>query len=343
MIAIVVVNWNGHRDTAECLESLMRLDEPLDSFRIIVSDNGSEPGSVETIIDWCSGRLVVDRSSEAWQFLPESRRHSPNFVTIDASCSHNFSDAPLVTILRNEDNLGFAGGNNAAIRLALTNPAVTAVWLLNNDTVCRADALSRMEARIRADKRIGMIGSTLLYYDNPRMVQGVGGWFNGRTGRGDHIGKFLPIDSLPERCEVERSLTYVIGASMLVRREFIESIGLMYEGYFLYFEETDWSERNAGKFLLGWEPSSFVYHKEGGSIGTSLRHRPSNTSIYYLNRNLLLFTWRHYRIYMPVITLRVMFRAARFILTRDMSGARIVSRALVDFFIKRTTGRARSI
>ncbi|WP_165498362.1 glycosyltransferase family 2 protein [Siculibacillus lacustris] len=313
----------------------MRLDTPTSEFRVIVSDNDSAPGSIEHIVGWCEDRVEVDRSGSAWSGLPKERRHRHDHRVIDLGAPGSFADAPLVTILRNGANLGFAGGNNTAIRLALTDPTVEAVWLLNNDTICRPDALDRLSERMRAEPDLGMLGSTLVYYDDPTKVQGLGGWFDGRKGMGDHIGKFTDLDALPSREAVEHEMTYVIGASMLVSRRFLEEVGLMEESYFLYFEETDWSERNAGRFRIGWEPASIVWHKEGGSIGTSLRHRASNTSLYFLNRNLLHFTRTYYPRSMPMIAVRILARAVRFLVRRDIDGARVVIRAGRDYLLGR--------
>lgn len=343
MIVIILVNWNGHNDTVECLESLMRLDTSTDEFRIIVSDNDSKPGSVEHIVAWCEGVVTVDRSPLAWRDLPAKRRHSINYWLLKPGETCDFTSAPLITILMNGANLGFAGGNNTAMRLALTYPSTEAVWLLNNDTICRPDALDRLAARMWDNSTLGLLGSTLVYYDEPSKIQGLGGWFDGRKGRGDHIGKFLDLKDLPSREEVERQITYVIGASMLVSRPFLQSVGLMEEGYFLYFEESDWSERNARRFDIGWEPSSIVYHKEGGSIGTSQMRRASDTSIYYFNRNLLTFTWRHHKPWIHLIMVRVLARAVRYLIQRDFGGARVVWSACRDFLAGRGKGQAGGI
>lgn len=333
MIVIILVNWNGHIDTVECLEALMRLDTPGSAFRVIVSDNGSVPASVDHITAWCRGEVTVDRTTTAWRLLPAERRHKPDYRVIEHGASDSIVLAPMVTVLRNGANLGFAGGNNAAIRLALTDPSVDHIWLLNNDTICHPDALDRLAARMKVSPGLGLLGSTLVYYDNPTKVQGLAGWFDAWRGWGDHIGKFQHLDALPNREDVERQLNYVVGASMFVSRDFLIQIGLMEERYFLYFEEMDWSERNAGRFRFGWEPTSIVCHKEGASIGTSMRHRASNTSIYYSNRNLLIFTWRYHRAATPMIATRILARAARFVSQCDLDGAGIVLWACRDFLL----------
>lgn len=83
---------------------------------------------------------------------------------------------------------------------------------------------------------------------------------------------------------------------MFVTREFIEEVGLMEESYFLYFEEIDWAERGNGRFDLGINPVSVVYHHGGASIGTpSERGQRGMRSEYYLLRNRLVFARRFYK------------------------------------------------
>lgn len=339
MIAIILVNWNGHEDTVECLEALMRLDNNTSSFRIIISDNSPDRTSLNYILDWCAGKISVDLTSPVWTSMPLERCHQPDYKVWDGSQPGNFLDAPLITIIHNGENLGFAGGNNVGIRLALTNPKVDNIWLLNNDTVCRPDSLDHLERRMIGDQKLGVLGSTLVYYDQPTKAQGLGGWFDGRRGWGDHIGKFASLNSLPQKVDVEKKMTYVIGASMLVRREFIQDIGIMSEYYFLYFEEMDWSERNAGRFLMGWEPHSVVYHKEGSSIGTSTRVRSSDTSIYYFNRNLLFYTWNYHPRSIIIVFLRIITRIMRFIFQIELRAALVVIEAVRDFLLGRSGRR----
>ena len=96
-------------------------------------------------------------------------------------------------------------------------------------------------------------------------------------------------------------MNYVEGASMLVTRQFLEEIGIMCEDYFLYFEEADWAIRAEGRFKLAYAPESIVYHKVGGSIGTSSNPaKKSYTCDYFNIRNRLLFTRRFYPTALPV-------------------------------------------
>ena len=99
-------------------------------------------------------------------------------------------------------------------------------------------------------------------------------------------------------------MNYVEGASMLVSRQFIDEIGLLCEDYHLYFEEADWAIRAKGRFKLGYAPQSVIYHKIGGSIGTS--SNPANMSYisdYFNVRNRILFTRKFYPVALPTVYL----------------------------------------
>lgn len=285
---VVVLNWNGWRDTLGCLDSLLASNPR--PRRVIVCDNASRDDSCERIAQWGRDRLGAEgfaRLSAA-----EAARAEACSAALGAR----------VVLLENGANLGFAGGNNPGIRLALRDPACSHVWVLNNDTVVRPDALGQALARMRADPRIGLCGSTLIYHDEPHLVQAYGGASYSRwTGRSRHLGAFAAVEALPaDGIEVEGSMAYVVGAAMLASRTFIETVGLMREDYFLYCEELDWATRGRERFRLGYAPASIVLHKEGASIGTTAQGG-SPLSVYYLFRNRLRYTWRYY----PVCLLSV--------------------------------------
>jgi GT2 family glycosyltransferase len=226
------------------------------------------------------------------------------FTEVSSSGS-GFAEYPSarLILIQTGANLGFAGGNNVGLRYALQQGDCDFAWLLNNDTVVKPDALSQMVCRMEENVEAGICGSTLLYYDAPSIVQACGGsvyckWL----ARGGNIGNLTKSSELPASKEVERQMAYVIGASMLVRRRFIEQVGLMSEQYFLTFEEIDWVMGAKGRFQLAYSPSSIVYHKEGGALGSHrLSSQRSALSEFYATRNRLLFTRKHYPIALPMV------------------------------------------
>ena len=276
---VVLLNWNGWRDTIECLESLFELSGT--GFSIVVCDNESSDGSLAKLSSWADAALSADAVvCLTKQQVLDGARMAP---------SHKLA------LVANGGNLGFAGGNNVGVQLAMNDPDCKYVWLLNNDTTVAPDALSTLVARAEADPTIGLCGSTLVYFHNQQMVQAFGGAiYNRFTGRSRHIGAFASLDAIPvDPVSTEQGMSYVVGASMLVSRAYIEQVGMMQEDYFLYYEEIDWCTRGNGRFRLGYAPYSRVFHKEGASIGTTAAGG-SALSVYYLFRNRVRFTARFY-------------------------------------------------
>ena len=172
-------------------------------------------------------------------------------------------------------NRGFAAGNNVGIRYALSHGKCDYVWILNNDTVVRPDALDHLLERMEKDPSIGICGPTLCYMRHRDVIQArAGSTFSAWTGRASQIGMGSKISDPFDRQKIEGMLRFVSGAAMLVRRDFIETVGLMEEGYFLYYEELDWAQRGRDKYKLGVS-EAIVYHEVGGSIGTSDFGEPS--------------------------------------------------------------------
>ena len=297
-VYIVILNWNGWRDTIECLESVFRLNYP--NYRIIVCDNASTNDSVEKIRSWARGQEDVEVKNPLLSsfVLPQSAKPIP-LAELHAEerdwTSHD--QGSQLTILHTGANRGFAAGNNVALNFVLKCGEFDYVWLLNNDTIVEPDALTELIQRANRDKNIGICGSTLLYYDDPHIVQACGGaTYNPWLARATHIGDGLRRNQLPPLEEVERDMAYVAGASMLVSRQFLEAVGLMSEGYFLYFEEIDWARRAGADFRLAYCPASFVYHKEGASVGASRkRDVRSVLANYFSTRNRMVITRMYFR------------------------------------------------
>lgn len=295
-VYVVIVNWNGWADTIECLESVFRLNYP--DFTVIVCDNGSMDGSLERIAGWANGTITARCANPALQHLitPPCIKPIP-FCEIGSEARFSPAErSERLFLVPIRANLGFAGGNNVALRLLLAAGAFDYVWLLNNDTVVDPDALSRMVERMEFRPDAGICGSTLVDFYKPQTVQALGGSiYNRWTARGGHIGFGLSRDQIPPSDWVEHRMKYVVGASMLVRKTFLDQIGLLGDDYFLYFEEIDWATRARGRFALAYSRESIVYHKEGSSIGTArLTANRSTVSEYYTARNRILFTRKYF-------------------------------------------------
>ncbi len=301
-VAIIILNWNGWEDTIECLESVLRMSYP--AFRILICDNASSDGSMERIQEWAEGKIPANCPNPDLSRLvtPPLRKPLP-YGIVDGSQALQEALGTQVLLMPTGSNLGFAGGNNLGLRLALSMPDIEYCWVLNNDTVVEPNALSALVEAMEADESLGICGSVIRDYASPETVLTLGGRrYNRWSGRTRPVGSGLKRDSEPTRAEVD----YVEGASMLVRRKFLETVGLMAEDYFLYFEEMDWAMRARGRFKFTYSPHSVVYHKEGGSIGSNKdRQQRSALSDFYQARNRLAFTRRYFPWLLPTMLLSV--------------------------------------
>ena len=285
MTIIVLVNYNGWKDTIECIDSLLKLENS--NYKIVVVDNCSTDDSYEQITQ----SLIQNTEIHLYKILLEEDLNE--ISEIDYSSKF--------FLLKAKKNGGFAYGNNLAIKmLDRAQFEYRYVWILNNDTVIAPNSLNLFVDRMDADhyKRYGMLGGKLYFYDQPFILQGVGGVYNKWLAKSKHIGyRQKDIEQFNKELLI---FDYVIGASMFVRKEFIKDIGLMREDYFLYFEELDWTMRGKAKgWEIGYEPRVKVYHKEGSS--TTKKGYISKTADMCQVRNRLVFTYRFYPKFLIIV------------------------------------------
>ncbi|MBI2843612.1 MAG: glycosyltransferase family 2 protein [Armatimonadetes bacterium] len=315
---IVIINWNGWRDTIECLESVFRIDYP--NYRVIVCDNASEDGSLEHIKAWAEGRMDVfvptDNSLRSLSFPPVPKPISYieyGRAPAEKGGDSTHADARLV-LIGTGANLGFAGGNNVGLRYALARDDSDYVWLLNNDTVVHSKALGLMVKRMQESPNAGMCGATVLYYDEPEKVQALGGGvYNRWLGLSSHIGAFRPTGCPAEPERVERQMDYILGACALVSKPFLQNVGLMCEDYFLYYEEVDWALRARGHYSLAYAPESIVYHKEGRATGASnsKQEEKSLTSDFFLIKSRFTLSRKFFPWLLPTVYIGLLVTLVR--------------------------------
>lgn len=334
-LGIVLVNWRRAEDTLECLESVLRSGIPL---RVVVVDNASGDGSAEAIMDWGSGERAASAATAAMAYLSTPPIAKPCIVrrlhAVEATDA--FPDDATITLIDAGENIGFAGGNNVGVAFLLRDPSIDYVWLLNNDTVVERDAAQAVLARLDATFNVGMCGTVVRYYFRPDVLQALNGHrFSLWTGRSRGIGSETPARSSFDPAQIARQTDFVLGASLAVSRKFVETIGPMNEEYFLYFEEVDWAYRNAGRFATAFAHGAIVYHKEGGSIGSSaIKGQRSELSEYYLTRSRLRFVRRHAWWLLPWHWLLTLGLAARRLLRLRPKKALVLTRALLGLRYK---------
>ncbi len=201
---------------------------------------------------------------------------------------------PEVKLLRNDRNLGFAAGNNAALEAVAGLPQETGidfVVLLNQDTVVHPGWLASL-ATTFSDANIGIAGCKLLYPDGT--VQHAGGYLYGPRGETGHIARHAGDENaLGQGTDPSGKVTdveFVTGAALAISRGALAKIGsLDKEFYPAYYEDVDWCfrARMAG-YRVVYQPAAVVTHHESTTTDALSYERKQA-----LNQGRLRFLFKH--------------------------------------------------
>ncbi|MEI8074301.1 MAG: glycosyltransferase family 2 protein [Bacteroidota bacterium] len=199
---------------------------------------------------------------------------------------------PQVQFVRSEVNLGFAGGNNVGIGKAKGD----LLFLVNNDTEFTPGLIKSLVDSFNEFPKTGMISPKIRYFQQPDTLQYAGYTnMNYFTARNYCVGAFEKDNGQYDHLSGLTGFGH--GAAMMVSKEVIEKVGLMFENYFLYYEELDWGARikKAG-FEIRLNMQSLIYHKESVSVG-----QKSALKEFFMNRNRILFIRRNASLFQRII------------------------------------------
>lgn len=168
---------------------------------------------------------------------------------------------PSVEVRESGGNIGFAAGNN----IALSDLSTDIALLLNPDVLLSPDCLAVIVEAMAADPSIGIAGCKLWYPDGVTIQHGGGIVTHPRAMPG-HFG----LRELDEgQCDESRDVDYVIGAALAVRGEVLDRIGLLDEGFFLFFEDTDLCTRVArANYRVVYLPAATGIHIESVTVAS---------------------------------------------------------------------------
>jgi GT2 family glycosyltransferase len=220
-VSIIILNWNGWKDTIECLESIYQNSYP--NFETIIVDNDSSDESIKKIREYTKGTVEVNSDFFEYnhdnkpfdmleyketdikgQFLMPIQQHSKKLVLIKA-----------------EKNYGFSRGNNVAIEYTLKFIHPDYILLLNNDTVVDRNFLSELVKVAESNKKIGIVGPLMYYYEYGRknILRSVGGIINWREYPGYHLMHIR--ENMLDEAPIAKSRTikcdWISGAAMMIR------------------------------------------------------------------------------------------------------------------------------
>jgi GT2 family glycosyltransferase len=240
-VSIIILNWNGLRDTLECLASLKIIDYP--NYEIIVVDNASSGNDV-----------------------PEIERH--------------YGDT--VRTIVNDQNFGFAKGNNIGIQHVLSENRSDFVLLLNNDTTVEAAFVTELVSAANANPLAAVLGPKMYYYDyrgRRDVICSGAGTINWWVSPGYlQPSKFKKESDLPD--ESIHKADWVSGACLMINLRKINPI--LNEKYYFGCEDIDKciEAKKLGLDVL-YVPRSVMWHKVGASRPRALKNKLREFSTSY--------------------------------------------------------------
>lgn len=297
-IVIIVLNWENWPATQSCISSILELNEWQESpnqLQLIICDNGSMDGSNNHISSW-----------------------------IEQQSNNN------ILLLSNKNNLGYAAGNNCAIKYALKNLQSKYIWILNNDTRLKNDSLTHLLDASQNNPEKLIFGSTILDDSQEQIVQCAGGYhYHPLSSITKASQSGLRLENLDK---LDNKLDYISGAAMFIRTEAFTEYGLLPEDYFLYYEELDYVQIIGGSNKILWEPKSIIYHQGGSSFIDVNNKKNSIKAQYYENLSTFKFTNKYYKKYLPlVLFIRLVTKPILFIVRKDWHLFRPLLKAYKDF------------
>lgn len=266
-VLVVIVNYRTPRDTCNALESIVSELPRLQQLKVVVTDNHSGDDSVEMI-----EHAINSNGWTSW-----------------------------ASVMSLERNGGFAYGNNAAIRHVLTNESTRPpnyVMLLNPDALVEEGAIAKLVDYMNDHPKVGVAGSNVFLSDGrpqtaarrlPTPISELE--HQARTGAITRLLHNYKV-SLPIEEQDAVECEWVSGAAMMIRTEVFDRVGLIDEGYFLYFEEVDFCSRvlDAG-FQIVVCPNSHIVHLEGAA--TNITEKRKRRGRYWYESRRRFFVKRY--------------------------------------------------
>lgn len=170
-------------------------------------------------------------------------------------------------LLLNSENLGYAGGNNKGIEIALHNHA-DYVWILNPDIRILPDSLEKLLNAINADSSLAAVGPRILKRENPEIIFSDGELlFFDQECTTKHKNHNLRQSEVTTG--IDYKVDYIDGSCILINTKAIEQLGQLPLKYFLYFEETHWCARakeEGWKLAVNTNASVYNYTSKKGSL-----------------------------------------------------------------------------
>ncbi len=298
LVYIVILNYNGWRNTIECLESNYKSNYP--NFEMVVVDNGSTDNSLSKIKEWTKNNCIKLKTE-----ISLFKGQADQIKKLDQSFIPG-----VLTLIETNKNLGFSGGNNRGIKYALLNGA-DYIFLLNNDILVKENTLNELLTSIQTNSQIGAIFPKVLGLKGDLQVpvelrppqnfwelileKNFLGFLNENFTHRAMLKKKSPYANY----NYDRLIAVhnIVIAGALYRKKVFKEIGLLDEKMFMYCEEGVFIKKlDKTKLKVYFTPFTEIIHKVGGDTRklapAYLYIKRVQSEFYYAKHYLQLKLWQ---------------------------------------------------
>lgn len=262
-LSVIILNWNGEEDTIQCIDSLFI--STTKNFNLIIVDNGSRQENIEKLVTYARSRFMVINM----------------FNSADKNCpipiKTSFDDG-AITIIRNNENLGFAKANNIGIKYSLEIKSETVI-LLNNDTIITNDFINNLVAFSNSNPEYVALTPKIFLAEPSDVIWNCGGkitWYGNRkyyyAGK---KSKSVPIKGF-------QKISFITGCALFFKPCIT---GMLTEKFFFGEEDFEFSLRLKKLNLkMACVFDSVIYHKVGQSIKKQSSETANSLFLHYASR-----------------------------------------------------------
>jgi GT2 family glycosyltransferase len=311
-VTVVLLNWNGWKDTIECLESLYQIDYP--NYDIVLVDNDSKDDSIERITAYCEAQIKPKSNFYSYksdnkpiQIFEFTKKETETGKAIESNYNSLSADQRLI-LIKNDKNYGFAEGNNIGIRYALNYLNPTYILLLNNDTVVDSHFLTELVKTGESNDKIAIVGPKTFFYD-----------FNGKNNVIWSVGGVVDLSRYPGYHDIEMGhnnppidgnntmeVGWVSGAVMLIKTEMLPG-KLLNSEFFFGCEDADLCiEMDKKGYKIVTNLKSIVWHKAG--VSKSKVKFMGITREIKTNLKFMKTHEKNYKLHLPIYTVQLLYR-----------------------------------
>jgi GT2 family glycosyltransferase len=211
-----------------------------------------------------------------------------------------------IILLRADENKGFTGGNNIGMQFAL-DKGYEYIMMLNNDVEVEPHFLEPLIEKLNNNENLAAVQPLIYFHHDKNIIWNAGSTYNALFGICS-TPNYNQRDDEHAQMHIQKSVDWITGCAFMIRAAVLQQVGLLKQGYFIYYEDVDLSFRiKAAGYQMAYVPSSVIYHIAGMSHKSKEKGKEGFVSakVHYLNaRNRIWFLKQHTPIWaIPTVVL----------------------------------------